>query len=44
MKKKSHLCVGDKKWGRFTNNKVLLKKFDGNIQQIKSSANFLKPL
>lgn len=25
MKKKSHLCVGDEKWGRTTNNQEWLK-------------------
>ncbi|MPM79148.1 hypothetical protein SDC9_126181 [bioreactor metagenome] len=35
MKKKSHLCVGDEKWGRFTNNQEWLENVLAFLQKNK---------
>jgi hypothetical protein len=35
MKKKSHLCVGDEKWGRLTNNQEWLKSVFAFLQENK---------
>lgn len=35
MKKKSHLCVGDEKWGRVTNNQEWLKRVLDFLQENK---------
>lgn len=35
MKKKSHLCVGDEKWGRFTNNQEWLENVLAFLQENK---------
>lgn len=39
MKKKSHLCVGDEKWGRITNNQEWLKNVLAFLQENKDMEN-----
>lgn len=39
MKKKSHLCVGDEKWGRVTNNEEWLKNVLAFLQEHKHMEN-----
>lgn len=39
MKKKSHLCVGDEKWGRITNNQEWFKNVLAFLQENKDMEN-----